>query len=265
MRKLLSLIILATIFVSCKNDEKGIYARSAKDQSLAELITMDAFEEVLTITPTFIIDGKYTVDTNIIITAYPLLSDPAYPKEITIDYGGGITGPDGKTREGKIKVTINSGTVLTEDLEITFDDYVSEGNTVIGAIDFTYSNTSSIISYAASMAESGLTFESPNGTMKWSGDFTIQRSSGENTPIISDDIFKLSGTTGGVDISGTSYTVSTQTKHTIDFNCKRMITAGTSKITPHGKDQHTIDYGNGDCNTNAVISISTGDSQNFNF
>jgi|TARA_B110000261_G_C13073865_1_gene353264 hypothetical protein len=265
MSKLLSLIIITSILFSCKDDEKEVYTRSAKDHSLAEVITMKAFKEVLTITPTFIIDKKYAVDTNIIITAKPLLSDSIFPKEITIDYGMGITGPDGKTRQGKIKVTINSGTVLTENLQIVFEEYVSEGTEVYGAINFDYSNDNSTISYAVSIAESGLTFKSANGTMKWFGDFNIHKADGGNTPNINDDIFKLSGTTNGVDISVTSYTVSTQTDHTIDFNCKSIITAGTSKITPNGKDEHTVDYGNGDCNANAIISLSTGNSQNFNF
>lgn len=265
MRKLLSILFISTVFFACKDEEKKVYAQSAKDQTLCEMITMDAFEQVLTITPSYIIDGKYEADTSIIITASPILSDPTYPKVITIDFGSGITGPDGKTREGKIKVTINSGTVLTENLNIEFDDYVAEGNTVYGVIDYSYATTNNVISYAADMGQSGLTFVSANGTMKWKGDFTIQRNSGSTTPSIGDDVFSLSGSTTGVDISGTSYSVTTKTDHTIDFSCKNIITAGTSDITPNGKGKHTVDYGNLECNTTATISLSASNSQNFNF
>tara|TARA_B110000211_G_C14003015_1_gene519429 strand:- start:468 stop:1265 length:798 start_codon:yes stop_codon:yes gene_type:complete len=265
MKEVFSAVLITLCLFGCKDDSKEIYSQSAKDQSLAEVITMDVFEEVLTITPTYIIDGKYAADTNIIITSYPLLTDPSYPKTITIDYGNGVVGTDGKTRKGKIKILINSGTVLTEDLEIEFDDYVSEGNTVYGSVNYAYTNLNSTVSYDVTLNGTGLTFISANGTMKWDGDFLITRASGENTPSISDDIFKLSGSTTGVDFSGTSYAVKTETDHTIDFDCNEIITAGTSKITPNGKDEHDVDYGTGGCDANAVISLSSDNSQNFNF
>lgn len=266
MKNFCYLLIITVFIFGCKDNETKVNTQSAKDQSLAEVITMDVLEEVLTITPIYIINGEYTADTNINITVFPLLIDSTYPKTITIDYGNGIVGTDGKTRKGIIKIKINSGTVLKENLEIEFDNFISEGNTVYGSIDFIYSiNTNNIISYNVSLNEAGLTFISANGTMKWYGSFLIKRASGENTPSIKDDIFKLSGSTSGIDFLGTSYSVSTEIDHTIDFNCNKIITAGTSKITPNGKEQHHLDYGSGTCDANATISLPSSISKNFNF
>ena len=261
-------VLLTIICVfGCKDEEDKIYIQSAKDQSLAEVITMDVFEEVLTIAPTYIINQAYTEDTNIIITSSPLLNDPTYPKTISIDYGTGIVGTDGKTREGKIKIKINSGTVLKEDLEIEFDQFKSGGVVVPnGSISFIYDiDTNNITYYDVTLNGTGLIFISANGTMKWCGSFKIKRASGENTPSIKDDIFKLSGNTIGVDLSGTSYTAATYIDHTIDFNCNSVITAGSSKITPYGKAQHHLDYGTGSCDANAVIQLSSENEKNFNF
>jgi hypothetical protein len=265
MKQLFSVLLITVFLFGCKTDEKEVYTQSIKDQSFAEVITMDVIEEVLTITPTYVINGEYVSDTNIIITSTPIISSPSYPKTISIDYGNGIVGPDGKTRKGIIKVLINSGTVLTENLKINFDDYIAEGNTVYGSLTATYANSNNTLSYNVSISGTGLTFVSANGTMKWSGDFLITRASGESSPNIKDDIFKLSGSTTGVDFSGTSYVVSTETDHTIDFNCNNIITGGTSKIIPNGKGVHDVDYGSGNCDANGVISLSSGNSKNFNF
>ena len=266
MRFFFSIILTTICSFGCKDEENNIHVQSAKDQSLAEVITMDVFEEVLTITPTYVIHQAYNADTNIIITSSPLLNTTTYPKTISIDYGSGIVGTDGKTRKGKIKVVINSGTVLKENLEIEFDDFVSEGNTIYGSISFAHDiDADNITSYNVTLNGTGLTFMSANGTMKWDGAFMIKRASGENTSSIKDDIFKLSGNTNGVDFSGTSYKSATDIDHTIDFNCNSIITSGSSKITPYGKEQHHLDYGTGSCDANALIRLSSENEKNFNF
>lgn len=264
MRKLLGLFILSVSLWSCGDDEKEVYAQSAKDHSLAEVISMDIFEQVLTITPTYVVEEEYLADTLIEITANPILSDPTYPKTITINYGDGITGTDGKTRQGKILVTINSGTVLTENLDIDFDDYICNGNTVYGAVNYIYSNSNGVISYAGDIEGNGLTFVSANGTMKWSGEYSLTRNSGASTPSISDDEYIFAGNSAGFDLSGRSYTV-TSTNHKIDFSCKSFIVSGSSKITPNGKDAQTVDYGSGNCESNASIKLSDNVTENFTF
>jgi len=266
MRFFFSVILITICSFGCKDEENNIHIQSAKDQSLAEVITMDVFEEVLTIAPTYIINQAYIEDTNIILTSSPLLNDPTYPKKISIDYGSGIVGTDGKTRKGKIKIKINSGTVLKENLEIEFDNFVSEGNTIYGSISFIYDiDTNNITYYDVTLNGTGLTFISANGTMKWDGSFKIKRASGENTSSIKDDVFKLSGNTSGVDFSGTSYKSVTDIDHTIDLNCNSIITAGSSKITPYGKSLHHLFYGSGSCDANALIRLSSENEKNFNF
>lgn len=264
MRKLLGLFVLSIVLGSCGDDEKEVYAQSAKDHSLAEVISMDVFEQVLTIAPIYIVQGEYAADTLISISASPVLSDPTYPKLITINYGNGVTGDDGKTRQGKILLTVNSGTVLTEDLDIDFDDYICNGNTVYGAVNYTYSNNGGTVSYEAEVEGDPLTFISANGTMKWSSDYTLTRKSGESTPSIGDDEFTFSGSAAGIDLSGRSYTV-TSTNHTIDFGCNHYIVSGTSTITPNAKDQHSVDYGSGNCDANGSIQLSDDVTENFTF
>jgi hypothetical protein len=264
MRNLIALCILLAMVSSCKDDEKEVYSQSVKDHSLAEVISMDVFEQVLTIAPTYIIQGEYLADTLIEISANPVLSDPTYPKVITINYGDGVTGDDGKTRQGKIILSINSGTVLSEDLDIDFDDYICNGNTVYGAVNYTYSNSNGIVSYDAEVEGDPLIFVSANGTMKWSSEFTLTRKSGESTPAIGDDEFTFAGNAAGIDLSGRTYTVAS-TNHTIDFGCNHFIVSGTSTITPNDKDQHTVDYGSGNCDSNGSIQLSDDVTENFTF
>lgn len=264
MRKLISIFFVVLSVVACKDDEKEAYSQSAKDSSLSEAITMDVIEQVLTIVPIYVVEGKYAADSTIGLSASPILSDNTYPKTITIDYGIGTTGPDGNIRKGKIKIVVNSGTILNEDLHLSFDEYNYNGNTLYGQFDLAYSNSGKV-SYTSDFSEGSLTFVSANGTMKWKSSFVLIKEDGGSTSTVSDDVFSFSGTANGIDLSGTSYALVTATDHSIDFGCKYLIKAGSSVLTPNEKDAQTVSFGSGSCDANGSITFSDNAIQNFSF
>lgn len=256
--------MLLVSIVACKDDDKETYSQSAKDCSTSEAITMDVIEQVLTIVPVYIVEGKYEADSNIVLSASPALSENTYPKTITIDYGTGVTGPDGNIRKGKIFLEVNSGTILSEDLSISFDEFNYNGNTLYGEFELMYSNPGKV-NYTSDFSAGNLTFVSANGTMKWKSSFVMSRQEGGSTSNIGDDVFSFSGTADGIDLSGTSYSLVTGIEHVIDFNCKHFIKSGSSVLTPNEKGEQTVSYGSGSCDANGSITFTGNTVQNFSF
>jgi hypothetical protein len=260
MKKSLFILAFISIFISCKDDEKEIYTQSAKDAAHAEQLTLDALKEVLLITPDFVINEVYTKDSNITVFATPNILNSTYPKTITIDYGEGVTGILGKERKGKLHVTINSGTVITENLKIEFDEYFSAGTQLIGSINHVYDN-----GYESEISDGGLSLINANGTMKWYGTFSLTPNSNNGTVNIGDDTYNFTCNTTGIDFSQTTFTFNSSTEHLINFGCPYMITSGTSKLAPNGEKTQTVNFGTGGCDGTATISQSDGDSKSFSF
>ena len=232
-----SLFILAFIalFISCKDNEKEIYTQSAKDATLAEQLTLDAFKEVLLITPGFVVNQSYTDNPDITVFATPDISNSTYPKTITIDYGEGATGILGKERKGKLQVTINSGTVITESLNIEFDNYFFGGTQLIGSVNHVYSNNG----YESEISDGGLSLINANGTMKWDGTFSLTLNSNNGTVNVNDDTYDFTCNTTGYDFSQTTFSFNSSSDHLIDFNCTNLITKGTSELAPNGEKNQT--------------------------
>lgn len=260
MKKSLFILAFISIFISCKNDEKEIYTQSAKDAALAEQLTLDALKEVLLIAPGFVIDTAFTDSSDIIVFATPDILNSTYPKTITIDYGEGVTGILGKERKGKLHVTINSGTVITENLKIEFDEYFSAGTQLIGSVNHVYNN-----GYESKISDGGLSLINANGTMKWNGTFSLTPNSNNGTVNIGDDSYNFTCNTTGVDFSQTTFTFNSSTEHLINFGCTHIITKGTSELAPNGEKTQTVSFGTGGCDGTAKVSQSDGDSKSFSF
>ena len=185
------------------------------------------------------------------VTVTPLIG---FPKNIVIDFGTGCTSQNGVTRSGKIMVILTDslrrpGSVAT----MTFDNYFVRGYKKEGTITRTNTSTPGIKSWRRTCQNGKIT--APNGNY-WLhyGTQDIIQSMGASTPFNTvDDEFTI---TGG---------------HTVTNAAGRTRT-GTTLIALHKKtacswiDQGTyqlqgpnhvaiINYGNGDCDPNATISI----------
>jgi len=263
MKKFGFLLIFSAILAGCKEDKTEVYTQSAKDAALAEQLTIDVLKEVLMIAPEYVISESYSDNTDIILSAEPEISSPTYPKTITIDYGNGVSGILGKTRSGKILLTVNSGTIITEDLDISFENFKSDGSEILGNITYTFN--SSTEGYDGEFEGSGISIINANGTMKMDGTFNLEKISTAGTTATTDDIYNFNCRTTGIDFDQTSFTYNSTVDHTIDFSCIHMIKAGKSSLAPNGKGEQTVDFGSGNCDATGSIRLSSGESKNFIF
>jgi hypothetical protein len=182
-------------------------------------------------------------------------------KKITIDFGTGCTGVNGRVRKGKILVSYtgryrNAGSIIT----ITSDNYYVDGNKV--DIERTVTNngtngngnyTFTIVSHRMVTHTNGNTSESHvNKVREWT--------EGSTTPgLFSDDVYKVTGTGTHTSQNGILYDVSTLTDLTRKVSCHQF-TAGELKIIRHGQRDRTaiINFGNGTCDGTALVTLDNG-------
>ena len=74
---------------------------------------------------------------------------------------------------------------------------------------------------------------------------------------ITDDVWEVTGTSTGVNLRGETYTATITTPWQYQANCQ-WLTSGTTQIETTGLDDAlTLDYGNGDCDNKATVSLGT--------
>ena len=185
--------------------------------------------------------------------------DPlSFPKTVTVDYGTGCTGRDGKTRKGKMITTYSAPMVKPGATAVTrFENFHVNGVKIEG-IHATKNNSTSDVRIFTRTVENGkLTF--PNGgTVAWNATHTNKQVAGLGTPGFPlDDAFEITGGARGVNernATRVEWSRRIETALHKTFRC-RWVDKGVVSITRNGK-KATLDYGNGTCDNKATLTIN---------
>jgi hypothetical protein len=189
------------------------------------------------------------------ITIVP--KDPlVFPKTITIDYGDGCKGRDGKVRKGKIITVYSKPLILPGAVATTeFGNYYCDSVKVEGKHIVKNNSTSAVLVITRIVQNGKLT--KPNGcTIHWNAEHTNTQVAGLGTPgYPRDDEWNITGgARGEVACGGKSYNWSRLIVEPLHkaFVC-RWIDKGIVKIT---RNDHTamLNFGNGTCDNKAVIT-----------
>ena len=70
-----------------------------------------------------------------------------------------------------------------------------------------------------------------------------------------DDVYSITGTASGTSFDGTQFSSNITNPLIFALNC-RWVEKGTIEFIPSDKITRTIDFGNGDCDNDATISIA---------
>ncbi|MFN0200433.1 MAG: hypothetical protein ACKVTZ_02880 [Bacteroidia bacterium] len=184
-------------------------------------------------------------------------------KTITIEFGKQTDGSyanclckDGKNRRGKIVVTYTGayrevGTEITTNMvDFYVNDNKVEGTKVVKNMG---ENTAGNV-YFTLHADGKITLASNNQVMTWVTDREREWLEGFDTKTWVDDVYRVTGGGSGVKADGLTYTVQI-TKALIRKVACRQFVAGIVEVTPGSKAKRTIDFGNGECDNEAVVSI----------
>jgi hypothetical protein len=189
-------------------------------------------------------------------------NDSTYPKTITIDFGNGCLGRDGKFRTGAIIVHLTAplrrpGSVVT----ITFRNYYVnrvhlEGTKVISNL-----SDPPMHKWSVQVVGGKVTFPSGRGYSYQSIKVKTQVE-GMDTRIVRDDVYEITGRSQTEFNSGLTITLNTESSLIKKVACP-WISDGKLKIKINDRVLY-LDYGfptNGQCDNKALLTWNNGSNQ----
>ncbi|HEX5653845.1 MAG TPA: hypothetical protein VFX58_12265 [Chitinophagaceae bacterium] len=194
------------------------------------------------------------------ITVTP--NDSTYPKTITIDFGNGCLGLDGKFRRGAIILHLTgpirrSGSVLT----ISFRNFYLNRAHIEGTKVISNLSANGNIKFTVQVTGGKLTFPTGRGYSYESLKY-VKQVEGGATAIVRDDVYTIEGRSKTVFNNGVTVQLNTESPLVKKIVCP-WISNGTLKIKINDRVLF-LDYGapgNGDCDNKALLTWNNGANQ----
>ncbi|MRG47697.1 hypothetical protein GFS24_21420 [Chitinophaga sp. SYP-B3965] len=274
--KVLSVTALAigaiTIFFACKKDDKAGADNTRDNQTIAaatqeaeiNAIYEDAFSVTLDYNTTESdLNGgnrkapdatwnNYARCTGVGLSIVPANWE-TYPKVVTIDFHEGCTDDHGRTRKGKLIITVDKIFVSPgAQAVVTFDNYSVNDIKVEGTQTIQNLSSDAGFGYSYTIVDGKLTY--PSGKkVTYSGNRNVLQKEGATTPwVILDDIYELTGSASLKD-SSVIANVTIKSGLVRKISCP-YISKGVVELMVNSF-KASIDYGNGDCDKKAVLTV----------
>jgi hypothetical protein len=255
---------VAVSFTACeKEDEKSPEVLYAEEDAISALLFEDIYAEVEEAME-FMENQIYatglksaSATTCRTITVEQPNDSTYWPRTVTVDYGEGCTGPNGRVRKGKI-ITVVNGKYRNEGFyrTSTFDEFYIDGYKIdgINKVENMGYNQAQNINFLVTLENGKVT--APDGTVT-TREFerTREWTAGFNTPRIRfDDVYMITGGASGVNKKGETYTQEIILPLEVAQSC-RWIKSGSIEIIIDEKPAITLDYGDGTCDAVATVSV----------
>jgi hypothetical protein len=255
------------LFISCeKNDEKisSQNIEMADDDAVVTLMFDQAFTEADMALEQLEYNWKNPSGLKSVLDTCPIIyvdhNDSIYwPKTVTIDFGSeGCEGPFGNIRKGTITIVVTDrylkpGTVRT----VTFNDFYINNFKIEGTKTVTNEGRNEDDFMYFSVELTGGKVTTPAGK-EITHEFSRTRTwiEGELTPRWRwDDKYIIAGEATGINRYGILYTRTITTPLIVAISC-RWIMSGIIEIQPEGHSLIILDYGNGECDDVATITVN---------
>ena len=261
---ILTLMIFAAIALivsSCKKDEIELEDTTiSQDDAYAE----KTFEDVSDMS-----DEAYDIGTGNHLKAFPgermflsecatvTLDTTVFPRELTIDFGEeNCLCRDGKYRRGKIIMTFNGryrhpGTVITTG----FEDYYVNDNSVEGTKVVTNMGENDNGNLYFTIEVVGVIQREDGSTFSWNSSREREWIQGADTPNRWDDVYLITGTAEGIRPNGLTWEREIIIPLRVELAC-RFIVSGSIELRPEGRPVRLLDYGDGNCDNEATVTIN---------
>lgn len=263
-------IALASTFTSCRKDkndpeEKDNDTSSASDQSLASSIDNDMTSIADEAGRTYTVSSFKTSGVDGLLSTscatVTVDSSAAPARTITVNFGAtNCLCNDGRYRRGAIVYSFtgkyrDSLTVIT----VTPQNYFVNDNQVTGSKSITNQghNAANHLVYQIT-ANMQIIKAGGAGTISWQANRTREWTAGESTLTWNDDMYSITGTASGTSASGNTFNsvITSPLVRNMAIGCRRHFVSGVLQHTPSGKATRYIDFGNGTCDDQAVVTIN---------
>lgn len=275
----LSVLIIAVLAValtmsSCRRNQLNRETSMAEDNSLAQALWEDVSNQV---------EGSSTLNESDSLPTWnkcaviriDTLGSP-FPLLFTVDFGEeNCLCFDGKYRRGSI-IYETTGSYRAHNAVITMntDDYYVNDYKIEGTRTTTNTglNSDGFHEYEIKVENGAIT--TPEGeTITWDSKrrrvWTEGSETGYLTPDtinggylgwsgITDDVYEITGTASGTSREGRNFTIEINSPLVVKLNCK-WVTQGILTLTPEQLRDRVIDYGYGNCDNKATVTI--GDNE----
>lgn len=252
-------IFMALNFAACRKikNEKDTDTSISQDNALGEFMYADASNIADDASEVNSGDnlGNYKTASNCATVTKDTFSNP---KTITIDFGStNCLCADGRNRRGKILISYTGkyrdvGSVRT----ITFDNYHVNDNKIMGSKAIQNMGLNASNQSYFNISVNGLIIKANTGdSVSWNSTRVRTWLQGESTQIWADDVYQITGTGNGQRANGAQYTMSI-INPIIKANACNWIQQGKIELQPIGGNLRTIDYGNGNCDDQATVTIN---------
>lgn len=258
------LISFGLLTTSCKKDDQTIIEDTDTSSAEYDALAEGIFNDVGNITDEayYLNSGNYkSTDGDTLFLgqcATVILDTVVFPHELVIDFGEeNCLCRDGRYRRGKIINTFTGryrepGTVLTHG----FDEYFVNDNKVEGSRVLTNMGYNEAGNLWFTIEVEGLITLAGNGAViSWNASKEREWVEGSDTWNRWDDVYHITGTANGVRISGTSWTKEIIIPLRRELVC-RFFVSGSVEIIPEERPARLLDYGDGQCDNLATVTIN---------
>ncbi|WP_205509376.1 hypothetical protein [Longitalea arenae] len=272
---LVPIMIIAVFFSACKKEDdeasgpaaQAAFAEAAsQSDAAAEVVFDDVFNNVMGVSTEVGIGGTgvFKVEGLDTTTCYAVVTkqlNPAtrFPLQVTIDFGSGCTGRDGRTRKGRISIVYSGNLFLPgNSAATTFEGYYLNDLKIEGSYKLVNTGSPDKKSYTTTVSNARLSTSNGN-YIQWNSEKTITQTEGAATPLISlDDVFTVNGQAAGSVLLNDRYfqwSTAITTPLTKRFIC-RWISRGTLAVKKGNDAVAVLDYGSGACENKASFSVN---------
>jgi hypothetical protein len=263
---LLLLLFAATIIFNtgCKKDDnkEDQTKETSVDQGL--VLAERTFNDIGNFTSSAFSEGKGKLKSgettllqgaNCLVITFDLTSSPY---KMVLDFGNtNCLCIDGIYRRGKIVVsyTASYGDSLAS-LNTTFDNFFVNDNQISGTRILTYKghNQTGHPNWDVTI-DGSIVLASGEGTITYQSSHNSEMIEGELTPALSDNVFSITGSANGTSITGQAFSSVITTPLISKMTCGHFV-SGVVEITPAAQPMRILNYGTGECDNKATVTVS---------
>ncbi len=256
----MAMLSLALVISSCKkDDDSGNVENTGYAEDMALL--QQSFDDMDVLIMKAFYRGAAGLkggDHPLAVCATIINDTAATPKKMIIDFGNtGCISFDGRFRRGKLVVTYG-GDYRTagywHKVEPSF--YTVDGHKISGSKTLTAHglNPKGQIYYKVDI-EGQIDLKEGGGVLKGRSNRTRTWIAGSNTPQIIDDVFTLEGLGELTRPNGEVFTTQIVDPLHVSYGCN-WISKGVIRIIPRTAKHRQVDYGMGECDNKAILTIN---------
>lgn len=262
---LITAIIAVSMITGCNKSSEKIDSNKETTDAKTDALAESVFDEVQEIADQAYdlkigvfksTDGDYNDHFGDCVTV--TLDTTVMPRVLTIDFGDvNCLCRDGKYRRGQIIVTFNrryfqTGTVITH----AFNNFYVNDNRIEGLKTMTNNGLNDAGYMWFSIIVNGqITLIENGNVISYSADKTRTWIEGIETPRRRDDVYLIEGSGSASNSNGGGFTKLITNPLRRELSC-RWIVSGSVEITPNNRPMRLLDYGDGNCDSLATVTVN---------